>query len=372
MTTATHSRLAAETSRLLASPLDHLNFGCGPFPLAGWTNIDNGDGEWYTAPEAQQVIKLDLFEALDALPDAVASHIYSEHLFEHFTLAQGHTILRAWRRILKPGGVVRIVCPDLAAEARLMLRQLNPAPDETIDRHRLRWLADRYTFQPGEKLTRAMVLNYGMWLDGHKFVYDEETLTQSLTLAGFERTTRAAFGVSTHPALHNLDSHDGGETGRSFIPSLALVMEATRPGRDTRAPAPSRVPPPAPAAPEPKPGPAPVTAPDALKQRIIEITADLCAARGYAQVALYPGGKHSARILHNPWTNPDVRIAAVLDDAPSGAVMEGIPVMKPADVPATIDAVIVSSDTLEDQLGAKADALFGPRGIPVIRLYTTK
>src|SRR5262249_23116162 len=141
---------------------------------------------------------------------------------EHFTLEQGHTLLREWRRVLKPGGVVRIVCPDLHAEARLFLRQINPAPDEVIDRHRLKWLADRYRFRAGEKLTRAMVLNYGMWLDGHKFVYDEETLRQSLTLAGFKEISRATFGKSAHAALRGIDTHDGGETGRGWIPSLAL------------------------------------------------------------------------------------------------------------------------------------------------------
>ena len=131
----------------------------------------------------------------------------------------------------------------------------------------MRWLGDRYTFRPREQLTRAMVLNYSMRLDGHKFLYDEETLRQSLRLAGFQTMTREIFGRSKHAALSELDSHDGGETGRDWIPSLALVMEAITPGAAT--PALLRIP-------QPKAVPLTTTAAahpghaDAYKRRLID------------------------------------------------------------------------------------------------------
>lgn len=359
-------RVTRETARLLAGPLDRLNFGCGPHPLPGWTNIDNGDGEWYTAPDSEHVIKLDVFEALDALPDACASCVYSEHLFEHFTFEQGHVMLRQWRRILKPGGVVRIVCPDLEAEARLFLRQIAPAPDDVIDRHRLKWLADRYRFQPGERLTRAMVLNYSMRLDGHKFVYDEETLRQSMTLAGFTSITRRAFGRSPHPALRGIDLHDGGETGRSWVPSVALVMEGTKPGAERPAAldiAPARI------APEPKP--ASPTIPDraALQRRVIELAADLCAARGYRRIALYGAGRHTAAIVRQPWASRGVTVVAILDDAPRDSRMDGVPIRAPDSLREPIDAVVISSDAHEDHIADRAARCATLKGVPIVRLY---
>jgi SAM-dependent methyltransferase len=127
---------------------------------------------------------------------------------------------------------VRITCPDLQRETRLFLGEIEPAPDDVIDRHRRRWLGDRYVLKPGERLTPAIVLNYGMWLDGHRFVYDLDTLRQSMSLAGFEHVTRCRFSESDHEALRGIDRHDGGETGRSWIPSMALVAEATRPAAD--------------------------------------------------------------------------------------------------------------------------------------------
>ena len=218
-----------EVDRLLAADLSRLNFGCGAHPLPGWTNIDGGDGEWYDAPPHDNVFALDVFQALQALPDGCARYIASEHFVEHFSLDDGHRLLAEWFRVLQSGGVVRIVCPDAERSARLYLRDMRPAPEEVIERHQLRWLGDRYVLKPGERLTPAIVHNFSMWLDGHRFVYDFETLHQSLTLAGFEGITRCEYGGSEHETLRAIDHHDGGETGRTWIPSMALIVEATRP-----------------------------------------------------------------------------------------------------------------------------------------------
>jgi hypothetical protein len=40
---------------------------------------------------------------------------------------------------------------------------------------------------------------------------------------------RCAYGESEHEALRGINRHDGGETGRSWIPPLTLIVEATRP-----------------------------------------------------------------------------------------------------------------------------------------------
>ncbi|MBX3358383.1 MAG: methyltransferase domain-containing protein [Phycisphaeraceae bacterium] len=379
------ARVERETARLLASSLDKLNFGCGTFPLAGWTNIDNGDGEWYVAPAVdsakEPVVALDIFEALAALPDRCASCVYSEHVFEHFTLQQGHEILRQWARILRPGGVVRVVTPDLEAEARIYLRQLNPAPDEVIDAHRLRWLDTRYAFQPGEKLTRAMVLNHGMWLDGHKFVYDFETIGQSLRLAGFDSVVRARFGESRHAELRGIDKHDGGETGRAWIPSIALVVEATRPQRLETVAAPSAAPPAPPSALEramaelgslrAHHGDLAARA-EQIRRRLIESVAERCAASGWRRIALYGAGRHTEPIICQPWNSCNVRVVAVIDDTPKVSTLRGVPVYRPQALPLDdVDAVVISSDAFEQAIFDRAHAWLTPRRIPVVRIYGT-
>lgn len=405
-------RRERETARLLAAlatGTDRLNFGCGDHPLPGWINLDNGDGEWYGAPQHPDVIALDIFEALggEALPDACASFIYSEHLFEHFTLQQGHDILREWFRALKPGGTVRVVCPDLESEARLFLRQIAPAPDAPIDAHRARWLGDRCPLQPGERLTRAMVLNSAMRLDGHKFLYDFETLSQSLTLAGFDPVTRQRFGQSDYAALWGIDSHDGGDTGRSWVPSVALVVEARRPESShpgchglaaalSGQPVPTVATPPSSSSHPRRSLVSPSSPPTALERaiaelsslrvqhqqalelrerlrhRLIESVAERCVAAGYRRVALYGAGRHTLPITRQPWQWHDIRVAAILDDNPPpgpAPTLRGIPILRPADLPADIDAVVISSDAHEREIYQRAVQVLAPRRIPILRIY---
>jgi len=332
------------------------------------------------------VIKLDIFDAVDVLPNACAACITSEHLFEHFTLEQGHVLLREWMRILKPGGVLRIVCPDLEIEAKVLLGLVKPASDEVIEAHRLKWLGDRRRFIPGERLTRAMVFNDGMRLDGHKFVYDRETLTQSMALAGFEAIERREFGESCCAALRGIDVHDGGETGRTWIPSLALVMEGRRPGQaaadvartlETAAAAGGGGTAAGRTGGAERQGRIDVAQDRAaaLKRRVIELTADLCRQRGYTRIALYGGGAHTAPITREPWGSRGIEVAVVLDDAPRVKELGGVRVCTPGAFQESgegVDAVVISSDAHEGAIYARAREVFGRGGeaaTPIVTMY---
>ena len=72
-----------------------LNLGCGPNPKAGWINIDLFD--------SHADLRLDLREKWP-FADASISHIYSEHVFEHFELQQEVPhFLSESLRVLQPG-----------------------------------------------------------------------------------------------------------------------------------------------------------------------------------------------------------------------------------------------------------------------------
>ena len=217
-----------ELARLAETFTGKLNLGCGEEPLSGWTNIDGGDGQWYAAPKSDGIVRLDVFDALDHIDDNSCDAVFSEHFFEHFSLDDGHRLIAEWARVLRPGGVVRIVTPNLERESRLYLREISPASDEVIEAHRRRWLGERYELKPGEHLTRAMVLNFGMRLDGHRFIYDFATISQSLELAGFGRVEQTRFGESWHGVFMGIDRHDGGDTGRSWVPEMVLAVDAVR------------------------------------------------------------------------------------------------------------------------------------------------
>jgi predicted SAM-dependent methyltransferase len=222
-----------ELARLRATPTRKLHLGCGAHPMDGWTNVDGGDGVHFDPPADPRVIELDVFDALAALPDASVDFVHSEQFLEHFTRQDGFQLLRECARVVRPGGVVRTQVPDLHQVVKLYLDEVEFAPWATVQYpHRMRNMAggsDPYgKLIPGEQYLPAMMINNGFHMDGHRFLYDYETLAQVLRLAGFSHVERCEFGHSRHTALHGIDHHDGGETGRSWVPKVALTVESTK------------------------------------------------------------------------------------------------------------------------------------------------
>ena len=57
-------------------------------------------------------------------PDAIADCVFASHFFEHLTRTEGCHFLKECLRVLKPGGKIRIIVPDLEGAARCYLREL--------------------------------------------------------------------------------------------------------------------------------------------------------------------------------------------------------------------------------------------------------
>jgi len=60
-------------------------------------------------------------------PDAAFDVVYHSHLLEHFSKESATVFLGECYRVLKPGGVIRVVVPDLEAIVRLYLEALEKA-----------------------------------------------------------------------------------------------------------------------------------------------------------------------------------------------------------------------------------------------------
>ncbi len=59
-------------------------------------------------------------------PDASVACIYSSHTFEHFSYEESRAVARECFRVLKPGGILRIVVPDLGIMVRDYLARYLP------------------------------------------------------------------------------------------------------------------------------------------------------------------------------------------------------------------------------------------------------
>ena len=92
-----------------------LNLGCGDLIMKGWVNVDL---YCELADVKSDVRKL-------PFPDEYADEIYSSHVIEHFHFKEAFEVLKEWRRVLKPGGMITLETPDLYASCKKFVESDN-------------------------------------------------------------------------------------------------------------------------------------------------------------------------------------------------------------------------------------------------------
>ena len=97
----------------------YLNLGCGPRFHPDWVNLD-------LSPASPAVQHWDLRKDLP-LPDASFDVVYHSHVLEHFSQPDGLRFLERCRNVLRPGGLLRAVVPDLERIVELYRQALSDA-----------------------------------------------------------------------------------------------------------------------------------------------------------------------------------------------------------------------------------------------------
>ncbi len=97
-----------------------LNIGCGQRYHPAWTNLDLESVD-------PQVIQHDIAKGIP-FADGHFNVVYHSHVLEHLTPEDGERMMLECYRVLRPGGVLRVIVPDLEQIARLYL-----------DHHELAW-----------------------------------------------------------------------------------------------------------------------------------------------------------------------------------------------------------------------------------------
>ena len=180
-----------------------VHVGCGGHELPGWINIDN-----HPAPLA---INLDWGLPL---PTGSARYVFVAHLLEHlFHPAQSSRLLGEIRRVLAPGGVVRIVVPDIEKYLRAYANG-----DEAFfaERRRQRGLLAELTNLETLLPYAGAGATPDALFEHHKFGYDFATLARAVERAGLVDVRRCGYQQSPHTELRVDDAssnasaqHDG-------------------------------------------------------------------------------------------------------------------------------------------------------------------
>jgi predicted SAM-dependent methyltransferase len=203
-----------------ASPAK-VNVGCGLAICQGWINIDGsmnalianlpklfhrlayrltGAKRYYSEEDYCRLLGNHYFIHHDlayGLPLAAASvdFLYSSHFLEHLPCADGERLLREGFRVLKPGGTIRIVVPDLEYALSLYA-----------------------SGRKKEMLGQYFFIDDDSHYARHKYMYDFALLSEALQGAGFRDVRRCAFRQGLTPDLDGLDNRA----------EESLFVEATR------------------------------------------------------------------------------------------------------------------------------------------------
>jgi acetyltransferase-like isoleucine patch superfamily enzyme len=178
----------------------NLHLGCGTRYIPGFVHVD-----------AQAHAHVDLVADvahLEAIPDGTADLIYASHVLEHFGRWEFRAVLAEWRRLLKPGGTLRLAVPDFAACAKLYYE---------------RGLADG--------LNGLIGLICGGQRDGmdyHKMIFDEPFLKHELLGLGFRNVRRWDWQQTEHSRIDDYSQSYLPHLDKEHGTLMSLNLEATR------------------------------------------------------------------------------------------------------------------------------------------------
>ncbi len=148
------------------------------------------------------------------LQDSEAAYIFSDNVIEHIPLAAGRVMLREAYRVLQPGGVIRLVTPDIRKHVDLYLAGASSVRGDVAKEYRDLGLVVEHPID----LIRIPIGSFG---HHEGYVYDFEVLEDELKRAGFHSVVFCQMGESEHEALRGIDFRLAQEGAQ-------IVVEATR------------------------------------------------------------------------------------------------------------------------------------------------
>ncbi|PKO82916.1 MAG: methyltransferase [Betaproteobacteria bacterium HGW-Betaproteobacteria-11] len=147
-----------------------LHLGCGKRHIPGFIHIDAVD-----YPHVDHVATID---NLSFLPDASVDLIYNCHVLEHFKRRDVPRVLTEWRRVLKPGGILRVSVPDFEKLCEVYQKYKNL-----------------------DLVVGALFGRQDYLYNIHYNVFDFDTLKRELERAGFATVRRYDWRQTEHAAV---------------------------------------------------------------------------------------------------------------------------------------------------------------------------
>ena len=214
-----------------------LNLGCGSVRPFGWVNTDSSMNAHLqrvpligkalskllgkVAYDSNNLVYMNLNKKWSYADNSV-DIVYASHLFEHLSLQSATLFLKEAYRCLKPGGVIRIVVPDLYKIALKYLEEYNTSSSEdpttfimwAINMHREGQYGNPSFF-------KKLIYELQGYPHQHKYMYDDKSLTLKFKQHGFSNIHNLEYGISNYIT----DIRDVEGTKESY---LSVYIEAKK------------------------------------------------------------------------------------------------------------------------------------------------
>jgi len=156
-----------------------INLGCGTNKLPGWDNYD---------------MDLDITKPLPFENNSV-DYIFMEHVIEHITYEDSWNFFIEVNRVLKPGGIIRIITPSI-------VKQYQNKDNKNLNKYIDYFYSRNWIKQKNIKSIAESIL-FG---HGHKQAWSEDLLSCCLNILGFNAAPVSLY-ISDDPNLCNLEGH---------------------------------------------------------------------------------------------------------------------------------------------------------------------
>lgn len=192
--------------------LNRANVGCGQTPTANWHNFDNSPSIWLAKRpilvkvlstlglinthqknfisylRSNDIVWADVAKNIP-LPNDSLEVVYTSHMLEHLDRDEAKQFLLEARRVLKPGGIIRICVPDF----RIIVN--NYLAHQDADKA----VAETY-MAISKPRTFASRVHYAL-VGGrhHHWMYDSQSLSKLLTSVNFSTPVILTPGETTIP-----------------------------------------------------------------------------------------------------------------------------------------------------------------------------
>ena len=215
-----------------------LNLGCGSVRPRGWINTDSSlNANIQKLPFIGKKISK-LFNPIEYADSNVrymnlnkewpfkndsVDIVYASHLFEHLTLKSAALFVAEAYRCLKPGGVIRIVVPDLYQVAKKYIQEYDSASESYDPTTFIMWAINMHREgQYGNvSLLKKILLEWQGYPHQHKFMYDSKSLRLRFSI--FVEPLLLSYGISNYiPEIADVEG-----TKESY---LSVYLEAKKSG----------------------------------------------------------------------------------------------------------------------------------------------